>query len=246
LLAAGAALLLSAGAAVAMPATAQTDLTVRSGPGTRYPVVGSIAGGETVDVASCTASWCRVSFAGGSGYASRRYLALAGAVVPGPAVAAAPYGYDDEYDYSDYGPAYGPSYGVYAAPGRWRGHTWHGHAGWQGGNHNAGNWQGRTGNWQGRGGNWQGRGNAAVASPGAQPGFAGPPAAWQRPGSGIGAGAAMNNAPVRSAPPAGAGARSGFAEPSRASASAPAPSAPAPSAPAGGASPGFAGSMVPR
>ena len=42
LLGAGAALLLSTGAALAVPATAQTDLKVRSGPGTQYPVVGSI------------------------------------------------------------------------------------------------------------------------------------------------------------------------------------------------------------
>ena len=54
LLGAGAALLLSTGAALAVPATAQTDLNVRSGPGTQYPVVGSIQGGETVDVGSCT------------------------------------------------------------------------------------------------------------------------------------------------------------------------------------------------
>ena len=95
LLGAGAALLLSTGAALAVPATAQTDLNVRSGPGTQYPVVGSIQGGETVDVGSCTGSWCRVSFSGGSGYASRSYLAMGGGA-PGPAVAAAPYVYDDE------------------------------------------------------------------------------------------------------------------------------------------------------
>ena len=71
LLGAGAALLLSTGAALAVPATAQTDLNVRSGPGTQYPVVGSIQGGETVDAGSCTGSWCRVSFSGGTGYASR-------------------------------------------------------------------------------------------------------------------------------------------------------------------------------
>src|SRR6185503_16513555 len=102
LLGVGAALLLSTGAALAVPATAQTDLNVRSGPGTNYPVVGSLQGGETVDVGSCTGSWCRVSFGGGSGFASRSYLAMGGA--PGPAVAAAPYVYDnDDYGYYDYG-----------------------------------------------------------------------------------------------------------------------------------------------
>src|SRR5262245_14095900 len=98
LLGASAALLLSTGAALAVPATAQTDLNVRSGPGTNYPVVGSIQGGETVDAGSCSGSWCRVSFSGGSGWASRSYLAMGGGgVAPGPAVAVAPYGYDDDY-----------------------------------------------------------------------------------------------------------------------------------------------------
>src|SRR5215213_796365 len=75
---AGAALLLTTGAALAVPATAQTDLNVRSGPGTEYPVVGSIQGGETVNVGNCTGSWCRVRFEGGSGFASRSHLALGG------------------------------------------------------------------------------------------------------------------------------------------------------------------------
>ena len=141
LLGAGAALLLSTGAALAVPATAQTDLNVRSGPGTEYPVVGSIQGGETVDAGGCTGSWCRVSFSGGTGYASRRYLAMGGGA-PGPAIAAAPYVYDDEpdtYGYYDYGYAYGPSAYIYANPrfGRRR-HGWHGRPGW-----NGGNWAGR-------------------------------------------------------------------------------------------------------
>ena len=145
LLGAGAALLLSTGAALAVPATAQTDLNVRSGPGTQYPVVGSIQDGETVDVGSCTGSWCRVSFSGGSGYASRKYLAMGGGA-PGPAVAAAPYVYDDEpdygYGYYDDGYAYGPSAYIYANPRfRHRHHGWHGRPGWNGG----GNWAGRPG-----------------------------------------------------------------------------------------------------
>ncbi len=145
LLGAGAALLLSTGAALAVPATAQTDLNVRSGPGTQYPVVGSIQDGEAVDVGSCTGSWCRVSFSGGSGFASRRYLAMGGGA-PGPAVAAAPYVYDDEpdygYGYYDDGYAYGPSAYIYANPRfRHRHHGWHGRPGWNGG----GNWAGRPG-----------------------------------------------------------------------------------------------------
>ena len=112
LLASGAALLLSAGAAIAAPATAQTDLSVRAGPGVQYPVVGSIQGGETVDVGGCTGSWCQVSFSGGSGYANRSYLAMAGG--PGVGIAAEQYYVGDPayaYDDSDYGYAYGPGVG---------------------------------------------------------------------------------------------------------------------------------------
>ena len=219
LLAAGAALLLSTGVALAIPATAQTDLNVRSGPGTQYPVVGSIQAGETVDAGGCTGSWCRVRFSGGSGFASRSHLAMGGGA-RGPAVAVAPYVYDEPdygYGYYDYGYAYGPSAYIYANP-RFR----HRH-GWDGRRWNGGNWAGRPGGWAGRSG-----GTPPVVGGQGRTGFAGPPANWQRPGTGIGV---------------GGGARvggSGFS----------APSAPAPSAPAGGggggggAQPGFAGSMV--
>lgn len=163
---AASALVLSAGAANAVPATAETSLNVRSGPGTQYGVVGTLAAGETVDARDCTGGWCRVSFSGGTGYASRSYLAMAGG---GTAVAAAPgYVYDEPYygDYYDYGYGYGPSFGFYVNPGRrfhhgWHGGRWgHGHA-WNGGGHHwngGGNWAGRPG-----GGNWAGR-------PGGRPG----------------------------------------------------------------------------
>lgn len=206
LLGTGAALLLSTGAALAVPATAQTDLNVRSGPGTQYPVVGSIQGGEAVDVGSCTGSWCQVSFSGGTGYASSRYLAMGGGA-PGPAVAAAPYVYDNgdynDYGYYDYGYDYGPSGFIYVNPrfGHRR-HGWSGRPGWNGG----GNWAGRPGG----GGNWAGRpgGTPPVAGQPAGSGFAGPPANWQRPGTGIGAGARIGGGSGFSggAPRVGAGA----------------------------------------
>ena len=84
---AASALVLSAGAANAVPATAETALNVRSGPGTQYQVVGAIPAGATVDVGDCTGSWCRVSFSGGTGFANRSYLAMGGG---GAAVAVAP------------------------------------------------------------------------------------------------------------------------------------------------------------
>lgn len=226
LLSAGAALLLTSGAALAAPATAQSDLNVRSGPGTQYSVVGSLRGGETVDVGSCTGSWCQVSFSGGSGYASANYLAMGGGA-PGPAVAVAPYGYDDDYydnGYYDYGYAYGPSFGFYAGP-RYR-HGWHGRPGWNQG----GNWAGGPGR--------PGRpGNPPVAGGQPRSGFAGPPANWQRPGTGIGAGARVGGSGF-AGPRGGAGfaggGGGGFAGGGAVA---------APSAPAGGGS-GFAGSIV--
>jgi uncharacterized protein YraI len=226
-LAAGAALLLSTGAALAVPATAQTDLNVRSGPGTNFPVVGSIQGGETVDAGSCTGGWCRVSFSGGSGFASRNYLAMGGAA-PGPAVAATPYVYDEPYyDYYDYGYAYGPSAFIYANPRfRHRHHGWHGRPGW-----NGGNWAGRPG---------RPGGTPPVAGQPRGSGFAGPPANWQRPGTGIGAAGGARVGGSGFAGPRGGG--SGFAGGGGFSGGAPAAAAPA--APAGGGGAGFAGSMV--
>lgn len=162
---AASALVLSAGAANAVPATAETSLNVRSGPGTQYEVVGTIPAGTTVDAGACSGSWCRVSFSGGTGFASRSYLAMGGG---GPAVAVAPgYAYSEPYydDYYDYGYGYGPSvgFGFYASPGFRHRHGWHGGRHWNGG----GNWAGRPGggNWVGRpgGGNWAGR-------PGGRPG----------------------------------------------------------------------------
>jgi hypothetical protein len=196
---AAAALVLSAGAANAVPATAETSLHVRSGPGTEYEIVGTIPDGGTVDVRGCTGGWCRVAFAGGTGFASRSYLAMAGGPAPSVGVAVVP-GYADDDgpyydDYYDYGYGYGPSVGFSVGVG---GRFHHGHRGWRG-NWNGGHaWNGGGGNrdhghaWNGGGRNWSGRTGhnnpSSVAS--RQGGFAGPPAGWQRPGTGIGAGGA--------------------------------------------------------
>lgn len=198
LLAGGAALILSTGIAAAAPATAESDVNMRSGPGPEYPVVGVLRAGETVDVAGCTGSWCRVRGPSGAGFASRNYLAMAGGV-PSVGVAVTPgyveggyayndypgYGYDD---YHDYGYDYGSSVGFYAGgrfgrrdfdrDRRWNGGrvgSWSGTGGtWQG--NRTGNWQGgRAGTWQAnRGGNpqgaWQGRANVSSNRVGAAPG----------------------------------------------------------------------------
>jgi len=192
LLGAGSALLLTAGAAAAAPATVSTDLNMRSGPGTQYGVISTIPAGATVDVDGCTGSWCAVNFNGRAGYASASYLS-GGASLGGGAVAVVPepyYGYGPDYAYDDYdyGYSYGPSIGFYAGP-RYR-YGWRG--GWRG---RPGGWAGRPG-WNGpRTGNWQGR-----------PGFQGGPrvgtAPMARPVPSIGAraGGFAGGAPRMSAP----------------------------------------------
>jgi uncharacterized protein YraI len=225
---AASALVLSASAANAVPATAETSLNVRSGPGTEYEVIGAIPAGATVDVRGCTGNWCRVRFSGGSGFASRSYLAMAEggaavAVVPGQAYE--PY-YDDYYDYG----YYGPSVGFYAG-----GYGHRGHRGWRGGRRDGGHaWNGGSHNWNGGGGNWHGGGTAGTVT--SRQGFAGPPAGWQRPGTGIGAGAHMGGRGMAGASvgmrggghaPAGGGAHAGGG-----------------AAPGGGAGSGFAGSIA--
>ncbi len=95
----GAGLLLgSASIAAAAPALVTADLNLRSGPGTNYGVINVMPGGSTVDVLSCSGSWCRVGWGNSVGFASRSYLDLADgpayAVAPPPIVVAPPvFGY---------------------------------------------------------------------------------------------------------------------------------------------------------
>ena len=102
LFAAASALVLSAGMAAAAPAVVESPLNLRAGPGPQYPVVGSLPGGATVDVAVCTGSWCQVQFGDESGFASRSYLSMAGGAGPAFVAAAPGYAYDDG-PYYDYG-----------------------------------------------------------------------------------------------------------------------------------------------
>jgi uncharacterized protein YraI len=98
ILGAAAILAASVGYAAAVPAVVATDLNVRSGPGTGFPVIASLPGGSTVEVIGCDGSWCRLA---GGGYASRRYLSISAA---GPAYY--PYYYDEPYYESYYAPGY--------------------------------------------------------------------------------------------------------------------------------------------
>lgn len=67
-------LAMSAGAASAFPAVVQNDLHLRAGPGTGYGVIGVLPAGATIDAWNCYGGWCRVNFAGRTGYASDHYL----------------------------------------------------------------------------------------------------------------------------------------------------------------------------
>jgi uncharacterized protein YraI len=123
--AATAALLASAGCALAAPAVVETDLNLRSGPGTQFSVIGVLPAGATVDVGNCTGAWCMVSFAGGSGFASSSYLAMAGsasvyAAAPSTAYRGGYYGSygDPRYAYhNDW--SYGPGVGVTFGASQW-------------------------------------------------------------------------------------------------------------------------------
>lgn len=68
--------LLSTGLAAAAPAVVATDLNVRSGEGTGFPVVAVMPAGTVVDVRGCGNGWCYVSEYGG--FASASYLDVRG------------------------------------------------------------------------------------------------------------------------------------------------------------------------
>jgi uncharacterized protein YraI len=78
ILAAGvAALLMSAGAALAQSSvTATTDLNVRGGPGPQYPVIGVLGAGQATTLTGCieNSKWCSVDDGGQKGWVFSDYL----------------------------------------------------------------------------------------------------------------------------------------------------------------------------
>jgi uncharacterized protein YraI len=92
-------LLLSTSLAAAAPARVTSDLNVRSGEGTGYPVVAVMPAGSVVDVSGCGDGWCFVHDY--DGFASASYLdvgatyaAPRAAYVAPPAVVVSPWYYD--------------------------------------------------------------------------------------------------------------------------------------------------------
>ncbi len=84
----------SAAVASAAPAVVATDLNLRAGPGTGYGVVAVLPAGATVNARNCGSGWCRVSYAGVTGFASASYLGTAmgsyAAAPPPPRIFAGP------------------------------------------------------------------------------------------------------------------------------------------------------------
>jgi uncharacterized protein YraI len=74
---AGAALLMSAGAALAQSGvTATTDLNVRGGPGPQYPVIGVLNAGQSAALTGCIdgSKWCSIDDGGQTGWVFSDYL----------------------------------------------------------------------------------------------------------------------------------------------------------------------------
>ena len=70
----GTVLLGMAGAAMAAPAVATTNVNVRSGPSAGYRVVDTLRRNEVVEVTNCRGGWCYVEKAGPDGWVSANYL----------------------------------------------------------------------------------------------------------------------------------------------------------------------------
>lgn len=104
-------------------AAVNTNVNLRQGPGTNYPVVTTIPAGAPVAVAGCNGAWCQVSFQGQGGYIIATSL---GAPPPRPY----PPGYPPPPPPPLYPPPYyGPYPGYYGPGPYWR------HRGYYGGWH---------------------------------------------------------------------------------------------------------------
>jgi uncharacterized protein YraI len=67
-------LALSAAGAAAEPATIETKVNLRAGPGGAFDVVAVMPEGSRLSVQKCGDEWCRVKFGHVTGYASRALL----------------------------------------------------------------------------------------------------------------------------------------------------------------------------
>ena len=51
-----------------------SNLNLRTGPGTHYPVIAVIPAGSLVDIVSCGHEWCHLIWGGKPGYSDARWL----------------------------------------------------------------------------------------------------------------------------------------------------------------------------
>jgi uncharacterized protein YraI len=119
-------------------ATVTSDLNLRAGPGTDYPVIEAMPAGAHVNIRNCTGSWCRLSYNGETGWASSSYLAGGGRSTtvyrtrtytePSVEYVEPGYAYAPVYDYGPYAYEPGFSIGIGFGGGGWH-HGWH-HGGW--------------------------------------------------------------------------------------------------------------------
>ncbi len=72
--------------AAAYTAYTTGNVNIRTGPGTGYARIATLAGGLRLDVLTCQGSWCRVGYQGMSGWISANYLDRSVATRPPPAV----------------------------------------------------------------------------------------------------------------------------------------------------------------
>ncbi|MEL6622228.1 MAG: SH3 domain-containing protein, partial [Pseudomonadota bacterium] len=70
----------STAASAATPAVATTNVNLRAGPSTHFPVVKVVPAGARLVTFGCVKgyTWCDVSFAGNRGWLAARYVRLAG------------------------------------------------------------------------------------------------------------------------------------------------------------------------
>jgi uncharacterized protein YraI len=64
--------------ALALDAVAVTDLNMRAGPGSHYPIVATIQGDSAVEILGCleAGNWCQVNWQGNQGWSYSEYLAV--------------------------------------------------------------------------------------------------------------------------------------------------------------------------
>lgn len=114
---AGAAIALSAGTALAVPAMVERGSNFRSGPGTNFRVLTTIRAGEVLDVQGCSSGWCAAVYGPYQGYIARSLVDMGrvgtGARYAPPAVGLSYGYYDGPYRrHHGYGPAWGYSPGL--------------------------------------------------------------------------------------------------------------------------------------